>query len=58
MGSRSFSGNSGGGCVEIALLPDVSVGVRDTKDRTRPAHRYPPSSWVFLTDLRAGRFAR
>jgi Domain of unknown function (DUF397) len=57
--TSSYSGNSGGGCVEVAFLPDGAVGVRDTKDRTRAPHRYPASQWAaFLADVRTGRFGR
>jgi hypothetical protein len=55
----SFSGgNSGGdGCVEVALLPDGEVAVRDTKDRTRPPHRHSAPAWTeFLAAVRAGEF--
>jgi hypothetical protein len=55
--TSSFSGGNGNGCVEVAFLPDGSVGVRDTKDRTRPAHRYSAATWsAFVADTRAGRF--
>ena len=57
--TSTFSGNSGGSCVEVATLADGSVGVRDTKDRTRLPHRFSASAWaIFLTDARSGRFAR
>jgi hypothetical protein len=55
----SFSGgNSGGdGCVEVALLPDGEVAVRDTKDRTLPPHRHSAPAWrEFLAAVRAGEF--
>jgi hypothetical protein len=55
----SFSGgNSGGaGCVEVALLPDGEVAVRDTKDRTLPPHRHRAPAWrEFLAAVRAGEF--
>jgi hypothetical protein len=56
--TSSFSGGSGNGCVEIAFLHDGTVGLRDTKDRTRTAHRFSLSAWTaFLTAARAGRFA-
>jgi hypothetical protein len=55
--TSSFSGGSGNGCVEVAFLPDGTVGIRDTKDRTRPAHRYSPPAWsAFIAATRAGRF--
>jgi Domain of unknown function (DUF397) len=56
--TSSFSGNSGAGCVEVAFLHD-SVGLRDTKDRTRAPHRYSAEQWAeFLAAVRAGRFTR
>lgn len=56
--TSSFSGGSGNGCVEVAFLPDGTVGVRDTKDRTRPALRVPPGAWAtFVRGTRVGGFA-
>lgn len=52
--TSSFSGGNGNGCIEIAFLPDGTVALRDTKDRTRPAHHYSPAAWdAFLTTTRA-----
>lgn len=57
--TSSFSGTSGNSCVEVAFLPDGAVAVRDTKDRTRPAHRVPSRAWdAFVTATREGRFTR
>ena len=53
----SFSPDNGNGCVEVAFLPDGTVALRDTKDRTRPAHNYSFAAWsAFLTATRTGRF--
>ncbi|WP_214402299.1 DUF397 domain-containing protein [Pseudonocardia lacus] len=53
----SFSPGSGNGCIEVAFLPDGTVGVRDTKDRTRPALAVPSAAWTtFLTATRTGAF--
>jgi hypothetical protein len=53
----SFSGDNGNGCVEVALLPGGGAAVRDTKDRSRPAHRYTTGGWAaFLAGVRAGEF--
>jgi hypothetical protein len=54
----SFSGgNSGSGCVEMAVLPGGEVAVRDTKDRSRTPHRHSPPAWrEFLAGVRAGEF--
>jgi hypothetical protein len=55
--TSSFSGTSGNSCVEVTFLPDGAVALRDTKDRTRPAHRIPASAWdAFLVATRTGRF--
>lgn len=55
--TSSFSGGNGNGCVEVALLPSGGVAVRDTKDRSRPAHRYSPDDWTaFLSAVRAREF--
>jgi hypothetical protein len=44
------------GCVEVAILPDGLVAVRDSKDTQLPAHVYEMSDWIsFLDGLRAGR---
>ena len=51
-------GNNGANCVEVSFLPDARVGVRDTKDRARPAQTYPANEWAaFLTAIRAGEFS-
>jgi hypothetical protein len=49
----SFSGGSGGNCVEVADH-DGHVLVRDTKAHARgPVHRYTPTEWqAFLTRIR------
>ncbi|WP_214404626.1 DUF397 domain-containing protein [Pseudonocardia lacus] len=55
--TSSFSPDSGNGCVEVAFLADGTVAVRDTKDRTRPAHRLAPAVWdAFVAATRAGRY--
>jgi hypothetical protein len=55
----SFSSGNGNGCVEVGFLPGGGAAVRDTKDRTLPAHRYGAAGWdAFLAGLRAGEFDR
>jgi hypothetical protein len=57
--TSSFSGSSGDSCVEVAFLSDGSVGVRDTKDRTRPPQRFSTGQWAaFLAAVRSNRFTR
>jgi Domain of unknown function (DUF397) len=46
-------------CVEVAFLPGGEVAVRDTKNRTLPAHRYTAAEWdAFVAGVRAGEFDR
>ena len=55
----SFSGEngSGSGCVEVAVLFDGRVAVRDSKDRSGTPHTYTPRQWSeFLAAVRAGEF--
>lgn len=51
----SFSTSNG--CVEVRLLPDGSISLRDSKDRSRPAHLFTPIEWdAFLAGVRNGEF--
>ena len=55
----SFSGSGGAssGCVEVAPLPDGGMAVRDTKDRSRTAHRHSAPAWrAFLAGIRGCEF--
>jgi hypothetical protein len=45
----SYSGQSGGNCVEVADH-DSRVMVRDTKDRTGPALRFSADAWRRLVE--------
>jgi hypothetical protein len=57
--TSSFSGGNSESCVEVAVVPDGNVAVRDTKDRTRQAHRYSANGWAaFLAAVRAREFDR
>lgn len=48
----SRSGTNGGGCVEVATLPD-SVMVRDSKDPHGPVLAMNPGEWQrFVAGLR------
>jgi len=51
----SFSG--GGGCVEVRVLADGTVGLRDSKDTTKPPHIFTTREWdAFVAGVRAGEF--
>jgi hypothetical protein len=53
----SYSGTSGGQCVEVARnLPDV-VAVRDSKNPASDALVFTPDQWrAFLSAAHGGRF--
>jgi hypothetical protein len=45
------------GCVEVRLLDDGTVGLRDSKDTSKPPHIFTTSEWrAFLAGIRAGQF--
>ncbi len=44
-------------CVEIAVAADGGRWLRDTKDRTRPAHYFTPVEWdAFIRGVKAAEF--
>jgi hypothetical protein len=48
----SYSGGTGGNCVEIAALPDGGRAVRDSKDPDGPVLVLTPGQWAdLLTSL-------
>jgi hypothetical protein len=52
----SFSTHNGA-CVEAALSGAGTVFVRDTKDRSKPAHEYTYDEWdAFIQGAKAGEF--
>jgi hypothetical protein len=53
----SYSGSSGGNCVEVASnLPGI-VAVRDSKDCSGPALELTPAQWqALLKDVKGGHF--
>ncbi len=54
-GKSSFSGS--GGCVEVRLLADGTVGLRDSKDISKPPHVFDQREWqAFIAGVRAGEF--
>jgi hypothetical protein len=51
----TFSG--GAGCVEVRLLPDGRIALRDSKDPALPPHHFTATEWnAFLAGVRAGEF--
>ncbi len=53
----SYSGGNGGNCVEVALLPDDSRAVRDSKDPGGPVLAFTPDEWrAFTAAIKAGEF--
>jgi len=51
----SFS--ESGGCVEVRLLADGSVALRDSKDVSKVPHIFTRHEWhAFLAGVRAGEF--
>jgi hypothetical protein len=46
-----------GDCVEVAGLPDGSIGVRDSKDAAGPVLQFTHSEWqAFIGGARNGEF--
>lgn len=55
-GDRS-NGNGGNNCVEVAVIGDLGVAVRDSKDRSGPALGFTRAEWTaFLGSCRDGEF--
>jgi hypothetical protein len=54
----TFSGGNGGGCVEIAELPDGGRAVRDSKQHgTGPVLWFTADEWdAFLKGAKSGEF--
>ncbi|MDQ3577107.1 MAG: DUF397 domain-containing protein [Actinomycetota bacterium] len=57
----SFSNGGSSGdpkdCVEVAFLDGGAVALRDTKDRSLPAHLFTAAEWAaFVAGVRAGEF--
>lgn len=53
----SYSGGSGGQCVEVARLDDGGMALRDTKDRSKAPHFYTREEWdAFLLGVKDGEF--
>jgi hypothetical protein len=45
----SYSGSNGGACVEVAVLPEDSRAVRDSKDPGGPKLRFSREEWRAFT---------
>jgi len=44
-------------CVEVALLPDGTVHVRDSKNVDQPPHRFSSAEWAaFVAGVKNGEF--
>ncbi|MFF5209957.1 DUF397 domain-containing protein [Streptosporangium sp. NPDC000396] len=53
--SRQSAAN--GNCVEVARLPEESVGVRDSKDPTGPVLVFSQAEWAtFIGGVKGGEF--
>jgi hypothetical protein len=54
---KSSLSYSNGNCVEMAELPDGTIGMRDSKDPDGPILRFTPVEWKeFLGGARRGEF--
>jgi uncharacterized protein DUF397 len=53
----SFSGPTGGNCVEVAFLAGGQVAVRNSRDADGPALIFTSAEWdAFLCGARGGEF--
>ncbi|MBC6448275.1 DUF397 domain-containing protein [Actinokineospora xionganensis] len=54
---RKSSFCSTGNCVEIAVLADGDVALRDSKDSSLPPHVFTPQEWIAFTEgVKHGEF--
>ena len=54
---RTSSFCSGGDCVEVGVLSQGAVAVRDTKDRSRRELVFSSQEWAaFVADVKNGAF--
>ncbi|MGN9820295.1 DUF397 domain-containing protein [Streptomyces sp. SD11] len=52
----SYSGDSSGDCVEVAVCPAATVHVRDSKNSRGPQLALSPAAWAdFVLDLSGPR---
>jgi Domain of unknown function (DUF397) len=53
----SYSGSSGGGCVEVAQFPASAIAVRDSKDPDGPRLVFTLDEWqAFVASVKTGGF--
>jgi hypothetical protein len=51
----SYSGSNGGDCVEVAMLPEHSRAVRDSKDLGGPKLMFSREEWrAFTASIKRG----
>ncbi|OLR91352.1 hypothetical protein BJP25_27210 [Actinokineospora bangkokensis] len=48
---RQSSFCASGSCVQVAVLANGRVAMRDGKNPAAPAQQYPPAGWVSFTAL-------
>ena len=54
----SYSGPTGGNCVEVAFLADDNVAMRNSRDPDGPALIFTRAEWnAFLSGARDGEFS-
>jgi Domain of unknown function (DUF397) len=54
---KATASDANSGCVEVAFLTDALVGVRDSKNHSKPALAVSAHAWAsFLADIKAGQF--
>ncbi len=52
----SYSGSNGGACVEVAVLPEDDLAVRDSKNPGGPELTFTPAEWrAFTTSMKTGK---
>ena len=54
---RKATASADGACVELALLPDGGIGVRDSKNPAGPVLKFTRTEWLAFRDgLEIGEF--
>ena len=54
---KAEASTNNGSCVEVAVLPDGGVAVRDSKDQDGAVLKFTQAEWVaFATGMAAGDF--